>query len=64
MRRTSACLSLAIPVLLAAASAPVAPVTETADAALARARAEARQAASRLGKLEAEAARPAMRPSG
>ena len=57
MRRTFACLSLVIPALLAAASAPVAPVAETADSALARARAEAGQAAKRLGKLEAEAAR-------
>jgi septal ring factor EnvC (AmiA/AmiB activator) len=57
MRRTSACLSLVIPILLAAASAPVAPITETADAALARARADAGEAARRLAKLEAEAAR-------
>ena len=35
MRRSTACLSLVIPVLLAAASAPVVPVAETADAALA-----------------------------
>jgi septal ring factor EnvC (AmiA/AmiB activator) len=55
MRRTTACLSLVIPVLLAAASAPVVPVAETADAALARARIEASQAAKRLSQLEAEA---------
>jgi septal ring factor EnvC (AmiA/AmiB activator) len=57
MRRTSACLSLIIPILLAAASAPVVPVAESADAALARARIEARQSARRLAQLEAEAAR-------
>ncbi len=57
MRRTSACLYLAIPILLTAASAPVAPVAETADAALARARNEAAQAARRLSSLEKEAAR-------
>jgi septal ring factor EnvC (AmiA/AmiB activator) len=57
MRRTSACLLLVIPILLAAASAPVAPVAETADAALTRARSEADQAAKRLAQLESEAAR-------
>ncbi|MCL6699230.1 peptidoglycan DD-metalloendopeptidase family protein [Sphingomonas sp. NSE70-1] len=57
MRRRSACLLLVIPVLLSAASAPVITVTETADAALARARTEAGQAANRLTKLQAEAAR-------
>ncbi len=57
MRRSSICLLVVIPVLLSAASAPVAPVTEIADAALARARTEAGQAATRLAKLEAEAAR-------
>ncbi len=57
MRRSSICLLFVIPVLLSAASAPVAPVTEIADAALARARTEAGQAATRLAKLEAEAAR-------
>jgi septal ring factor EnvC (AmiA/AmiB activator) len=48
-------LALALPALLAAASAPVAPTAETADAALARARAEAQQAANRLASFEAEA---------
>jgi septal ring factor EnvC (AmiA/AmiB activator) len=48
-------IALVLPLLLAAASAPVAPVAETADAALARARAEAQQAAKRLVSLEAEA---------
>ncbi|HEY0629739.1 MAG TPA: peptidoglycan DD-metalloendopeptidase family protein [Sphingomicrobium sp.] len=48
-------LAFAFPLLLAAASAPVAQVAETADAALARARAEARQAAERLTLLEAAA---------
>ena len=48
-------IALAFPLLLAAASAPVAPTAETADAALARARAEAQQAARRLESLEAEA---------
>ena len=57
MRRTTACLLLVIPILLAAASAPVAPIAEPADAALARARAEAGQAAKRLAQLEADAAR-------
>jgi septal ring factor EnvC (AmiA/AmiB activator) len=46
---------LLLPLLLAAASTPVAPVAETADAALTRARAEAQQAAKRLASLEAEA---------
>ena len=49
--------ALALLFLLAAASAPVAPTAETADAALAHARAEARQAAKRLAALEAEAAK-------
>ena len=57
MRLTTACLSLVIPLLLAGASAPVAPVAESADAALARARIEAGQAAKRLSQLEAEAAK-------
>ena len=57
MRRTTACLSLVIPILLSAASAPFAPISETADAALARAQAEARQAARRLAQLESQAAR-------
>ena len=47
-------VAIALPFLLAAA-APVAPVAETADAALERARAEAQQAARRLASLEAEA---------
>ena len=47
-------VAIALPFLLAAA-APVAPVAETADTALARARAEAQQAARRLASLEAEA---------
>jgi septal ring factor EnvC (AmiA/AmiB activator) len=49
--------ALLLPLLLAAASAPVVPVAETADAAFARARAEAQQAAKRLAALEAEAAK-------
>lgn len=57
MRRIAACLSLVIPIMLAAASAPVAPARETADSALARARFEAGQAGKRLARLEAEAAR-------
>ena len=57
MRRTTACLSLVIPMLLAAASAPVAPVAERADEALARARTEAGQAARRLAQLDAMAAK-------
>lgn len=48
---------LLLPLLLAAASTPVAPVAETADAALTRARAEAQQAARRLASLEAEASK-------
>lgn len=48
-------LAIALPILLAAASAPVAPVAESADAVLARARAEAQQAARRLESLEAKA---------
>ena len=52
MRRTAIIL---LPLLLAAASAPVAQVTETADAALARARTEAAQAAKRLQALESQA---------
>ena len=52
MRRAGAFI---LPILLAAASAPVAPAAETADAALARARAEAEQATRRLESLEAEA---------
>ncbi|HEU4499117.1 MAG TPA: peptidoglycan DD-metalloendopeptidase family protein [Sphingomicrobium sp.] len=47
-------VAIALPFLLAAA-APVAPVAETADAALERARAEAQQAARRLASLEVEA---------
>ena len=48
-------LALAFPILLAAASAPVAPVAETADAALMRAKDEARQATKRLKSLETAA---------
>ena len=54
MRRVAA---LVLPILLAAASAPVAPATETADAALKRARVEAQQAAKQLAQLEAQAAK-------
>jgi septal ring factor EnvC (AmiA/AmiB activator) len=54
MRRIA---SLVLPLLLAAASAPVAPVAETADAALSRARSEAQQASRKLAALEAQAAR-------
>ena len=50
-------IAIALPLLLAAASAPVGPAAETADAALARARAEAQHAARRLASLEAEAAK-------
>ncbi len=50
-------VALVFPLLLAAASAPVAPVAETADASFARARAEAQQAAKRLAALESEAAK-------
>ena len=54
MRRLAA---LILPLWLMAASAPVPPMAETADAALARARAEAKQAATRLATLEKEAAK-------
>jgi septal ring factor EnvC (AmiA/AmiB activator) len=54
VRRFAAIL---LPLLLAAASAPVVPAAETADAALARARTEAQQAARRVAALEAEAAK-------
>lgn len=57
MHRSATFLLLALPMMLAAASAPVAPVAETADAALARARIEAGKASSRLAQLEAKAAR-------
>jgi septal ring factor EnvC (AmiA/AmiB activator) len=57
MRRPAACLLLVLPLLLAAASGPVASPAETVDSQLARARTEAQQAASRLAKLEAEAAK-------
>ncbi|HEU0309789.1 MAG TPA: peptidoglycan DD-metalloendopeptidase family protein [Sphingomicrobium sp.] len=57
MRRLAACVILALPMLLAAASTPVPPATATADVALARARIEARQAATRLAQLEAEVAK-------
>lgn len=50
-------IALAFPLLLAAASAPTMPVAETADAALARARAEASQATKRLQALESQAAK-------
>ena len=50
-------IALAFPLLLAAASAPVAPAAESADAALLRARAEAQQATRRLKSLEAEASK-------
>ena len=53
MRR--AALFVVAPLLLAAASAPVQPPAETADAALASARAEAEKAAKRLQILEAKA---------
>ncbi len=55
MRRTAALLLIVAPLLVAAGSAPVAPASETADAALARARAEAKEAARRLATLEAQA---------
>ena len=49
--------ALALPLLLATASAPVRPAGPTADAALAQARADAQQAAKRLAQLEAQAAK-------
>jgi septal ring factor EnvC (AmiA/AmiB activator) len=54
MMRRAALLVLA-PLLLAAGSAPVRTVSETADAALARARAEADLAAEKLARLESQA---------
>jgi murein hydrolase activator len=57
MMRCAALLLLAAPLSLAAASAPLVPPGETADAALARAKAEASQAANRLRALEAQAAK-------
>jgi septal ring factor EnvC (AmiA/AmiB activator) len=54
MRRVAA---LFLPIMLAAASAPVVPIAETADAALARARVEARQAANRLAELQVQASK-------
>ena len=54
MRRAAILLALA-PFLLAAGSAVVQPVSETADAALVRAKAEAEAASKRLAALEAEA---------
>ncbi len=57
MRRTATLLLIAAPILLAAASAPVAPAAETADAALVRARTEAKAAARRLTALEGQAAK-------
>ena len=53
MRR--AALLVLAPLLLAAGSAPVRTVSETADAALARARAEADLAAEKLARLESQA---------
>jgi len=53
MRR--AVLLVLAPLLLAAGSAPVRTVSETADAALARARAEADLAAEKLARLESQA---------
>lgn len=50
-------IALAFPLLLAGASAPVAQAGVAADALLARAKAEARQAAERLAALEREADR-------
>jgi septal ring factor EnvC (AmiA/AmiB activator) len=57
MRRIAALALLSAPILLAAASTPVVPVGESADAALARARNEAAVAAKRLTALEADAAK-------
>ena len=57
MRRAAALMLIATPVLLAAASAPVAPAEESADTALARARSEAAAAAKRLAALNAAAAK-------
>jgi len=54
MRRAAILLALA-PFLLAAGSAVLQPVSETADAALVRAKAEAEAASKRLAALEAEA---------
>jgi septal ring factor EnvC (AmiA/AmiB activator) len=48
-------IAIAFPLFLAAASAPVGPPSQSADAALAQARAEAQQASRRLASLEAEA---------
>ena len=56
MRRFAFLALLAALPMLAAASAPVPPAAETADAALARAQVEAREAAKRLAELEAAAA--------
>jgi septal ring factor EnvC (AmiA/AmiB activator) len=55
MSRLVALVLAAVPLSLAAASAPLVPAGETADAALARARAEATQAAQRLKALEDQA---------
>jgi len=57
MRRFTAVTLLFAPILLAAASAPVAPAGETADSALAQARAEAKAATKRLAALNAAAAK-------
>ena len=54
MRRAALLLAIA-PFLLAAGSAAVQPVAETADAALARAKAEAGAASKRLAELESRA---------
>ena len=53
--RVAALILIAAPLLLAAASTPVAPAGGTIDAALARARTEAAQASQRLKTLQAEA---------
>ena len=48
---------LALPLFLAAASAPVAPIRPTADFALEQAQLEAREAAKRLAQLQTQAAK-------
>ena len=48
---------LALPLMLATASAPVLPATPTVDQALSQARAEAREAGKRLEALESQAAK-------
>ena len=57
MRRVAPLMLAAATLLLIAASTPVVPPTETIDAVLARARAEAEVAAKRLATLEAQAAK-------